>query len=84
MDWNNITYLDLFSGVGGFAYGFEQAGIRPKKHYFSEIDKHSIAVYKYHFKESENVGNIELIPGGRFKENPPNLITFGFPCCGLR
>lgn len=81
MNWQNVIYLDLFSGVGGFTYGFLQAGMRFKKHYFSEIDKHSIAVYKHHFHEAEAVGDITSFSGDGIER--PNIITFGFPCQDL-
>jgi len=47
----HITQLDLFSGIGGFHLGFEKAGFKVKS-YFSEIDKHAIAVYKHQFKDA--------------------------------
>ena len=52
-----ITQLDLFSGIGGFHLGFERAGYKVKS-YFSEVDKHAIAVYKHRFKDSEYVGSV--------------------------
>lgn len=81
MNWSEIIYHDYFSGVGGFAYGFLQAGIKFKKHYFSEIDKHSIAVYKYHFHEAESIGDITTFSGESAER--PNILTFGFPCQDL-
>lgn len=72
-----ITQLDLFSGIGGFHLGFERAGYKVKS-YFSEIDKHAVAVYKNQFKDSEYVGSVIDIKGDEL----PNidLITFGSPC----
>ena len=72
-----INQLDLFSGIGGFHLGFEKAGYKVKS-YFSEIDKHAIAVYKHKFKDSEYVGSVTDIRG----EELPNidLVTFGSPC----
>lgn len=49
MNDNGINYIDLFSGIGGFAKGIEDAGIKIKNHYYSEIDKYCIDVYKKHF-----------------------------------
>ncbi len=76
---NGLVYLDLFSGTGGFALGLQQAGIPVSKHYFSEIDKHAIANYQYHFKHAIYAGSIEQIK----KIQQPDLVTFGFPCQDL-
>lgn len=81
-----IIYVDLFSGIGGFAKGFEDAGLKFDKHYFSEIDKHAIAVYIYQFKNSEHVGSIENVSGTKLRKKHPKarfIITFGFPCQDL-
>jgi len=72
-----ITQLDLFSGIGGFHLGFEKAGFKVKS-YFSEIDKHAVAVYKHQFKDAEYVGSVTDI---RAEQLPKiDLITFGSPC----
>jgi len=36
-----MKYLDLFSGVGGFARGLLDAGFTFDWHGFSDIDKHA-------------------------------------------
>jgi len=72
-----ITQLDLFSGIGGFHLGFEKAGFKVKS-YFSEIDKHAIAVYKHQFKNAEYVGSVTDIRGEQLPKI--DLITFGSPC----
>lgn len=75
---NEITYLDLFSGTGGFALGLLLAGFKFKKHYFSEIDDHAIANTHWNFKNAIYVGAVENID---YKEiERPNLVTFGSPC----
>ena len=72
-----INHLDLFSGIGGFRLGFEKAGYKVNS-YFSEIDKNSIAVYKYNFKKDKYVGSVTDVRG---RELPKiDLITFGSPC----
>ena len=72
-----INQLDLFSGIGGFHLGFEKAGYKVTS-YFSEIDKHAVAVYKNKFKNSNYVGSVTDVRG----ESLPkiDLITFGSPC----
>ena len=72
-----IKLLDLFSGIGGFHLGLEQAGFTVKS-YNSEIDKHAISVYKNNFKNSTYVGSVTDVRGGEL----PKIdgITFGSPC----
>ena len=72
-----ITQLDLFSGIGGFHLGFERAGYEVKS-YFSEIDKHAVAVYKQQFKDAEYVGSVTDVRGAELPKI--DLITFGSPC----
>ena len=83
-----IVLLELFSGIGGFAKGLQDAGYIIKKHYFSEVDKHAIANYKYNFKNAEYIGSVtnvrHIIRTIRefLRENPgvKLVITFGSPC----
>jgi len=77
MHLHEINQLDLFSGIGGFHLGFERAGYKVNS-YFSEIDKHAVAVYKNQFKDSTYVGSVTDVRG----EDLPriDLITFGSPC----
>ena len=72
-----INQLDLFSGIGGFHLGFERAGFEVTS-YFSEIDKHAVAVYQHQFKNATYVGSVTDVRGADL----PNidLITFGSPC----
>lgn len=72
-----INQLDLFSGIGGFHLGFERAGFKVNS-YFSEVDKHAIAVYKHQFKNSTYVGSVVNITGNELPRI--DLITFGSPC----
>lgn len=74
----NINILELFSGIGGFSKGLMNAGFNFKKHYFSEIDNHAVANYKYNFHEAEYIGSVVDVRGGSLE--CPNIITFGSPC----
>ena len=72
-----INQLDLFSGIGGFHLGFERAGYKVTS-FFSEIDKHAIAVYKHKFPKSTYVGSVTNVRGSDLPRI--DLITFGSPC----
>jgi len=72
-----INQLDLFSGIGGFHLGFERAGYKVNS-YFSEVDKHAVAVYKHQFKDSTYVGSVTDVRGAELPRI--DLITFGSPC----
>lgn len=71
-----IDILELFSGIGGFTKGFEEAGYKIKNHSFSEVDKHAIANYKYNFPNAKSIGSVTDV---RHLERP-DIITFGSPC----
>jgi len=78
-----IILLELFSGIGGFYVGLRNAGFVFDKVYYSEIDRHAIANYKYNFKESEYVGSVVDVSGTELRARHPNeqfIITFGWPC----
>jgi len=73
-----MKIIDLFSGIGGFALGFQRAGYQFTEHYFSEIDKHAIANYKHNFPHAKNLGDITTLHGREFTDI--DIITFGSPC----
>jgi DNA (cytosine-5)-methyltransferase 1 len=55
-----MNYLDLFSGIGGFRLGLEQAGFKFKNSFHSEIDKYANQIYEKHFK-SKSLGDVKNI-----------------------
>ena len=73
-----MKLIDLFSGIGGFSLGFQQAGYQFTEHYFSEIDKSAIANYKYNFPNAKNLGDITTIQPADIAG--ADIITFGSPC----
>lgn len=76
-----MKYLSLFSGIGGFELGVQDAFPDSECVGYSEIDKYAIKVYQSHFPNHKNHGNITEI-------NPLDLPDFdllvgGFPCQDL-
>jgi DNA (cytosine-5)-methyltransferase 1 len=72
----SFSYIDLFSGIGGFRLALDSLNGRCKN--FSEINKDAIDTYCTNFQEdtSQNLGNITKV-----KELPPHdLLTGGVPC----
>ncbi len=80
---NDIILVELFSGIGGFAKGLIKAGFNITHHYFSEIDKHAIANYKYNYKNAEHIGSVLHVSGADIRAKHPTdkiILTFGWPC----
>lgn len=74
-----ITFLDLFSGIGGFRAGLEQVGFKCVGHV--ELDKHANNSYKAMFDVKEDEYFAEDIRAIRPEELPEcDLWTAGFPC----
>ena len=73
-----MKIIDLFSGIGGFSLGFQRASYQFTEHYFSEIDKHAIANYKYNFPNAKHIGDITTIQPANLAG--ADIITFGSPC----
>lgn len=74
-----INLIDTFAGIGGFTQGFKQAGFEIDKHYFSEVDKYASSVYRYHFPDAIELGDITKIKKEDIKY-PIDIITGGV-CC---
>tara|TARA_Y100001973_G_C5143938_1_gene304408 strand:- start:4 stop:1164 length:1161 start_codon:yes stop_codon:yes gene_type:complete len=72
--------LDLFSGIGGFHKGFEQAGYEFEWVGFSEIDKYASAVYKHRFPNAKELGDISAIRPERDLPDHIDILCGGFPC----
>jgi DNA (cytosine-5)-methyltransferase 1 len=78
-----FVHIDLFSGIGGMHEGLVNAGFNFTHHYFSEIDKHAIAVYKKQYPNAEYIGSVVHVSGRTIRDKHPDafiIITFGWPC----
>jgi len=78
---SDFTFVDLFSGVGGFRVALEELG--GKCLGFSEIDKPATEVYKANFCDFQHDDEIELgdiTKLGKLPFNDIDLIVGGVPC----
>jgi len=72
------SYIDLFSGIGGFALGAYWAGWRFDEHYYSEIDPYCCELYGRRFPDAVPLGGIN---GYReWNLDRGGILTGGFPC----
>ena len=78
-----MTYfLDLFSGIGGFALAAYRAGLRFDGNYFSDIEPSAVKLYQKRFPDAVGLGDIKTINGGDLPKGD-YIITGGFPCQDL-
>lgn len=90
-DPHDFTFIDLFAGIGGIRYGFENAG--GKCVFTSEYDKYAVKTYSANFHSDHEIhGDIREItqPDGMSKEQASEFISksipdhdvllAGFPC----
>ena len=75
-----MQMLDLFSGIGGFHRGFEEAGWEFDWVGFSEVDKHASSVYRHRYPEAVELGDIKLIQPERDLPDKLTVLCGGFPC----
>ncbi len=80
-DEKEVTFIDLFSGLGGIRIGFEEAllekGLHGKCVFSSDVKKTAIAAYSNYFGENPECDITKI--------NPSKLPNFdfllaGFPC----
>jgi DNA (cytosine-5)-methyltransferase 1 len=72
-------FLDLFSGIGGFALGAYWAGLRFDAHYFSGVYHYACKGYATRFPEAKALGDIRAIRGSELPAGDW-IIAGGFPC----
>jgi DNA (cytosine-5)-methyltransferase 1 len=78
----DYNYLDLFSGIGGFAFAAYMAGMKFKNHLCSDIEPWCQKLYKLRFPDSVQLGDITKIDTSELIETYGTewIITGGFPC----
>lgn len=74
-----LTYISLFSGIGGFEHGIHKVFPNAICYGYSEIDPYAIKVYESHYPNHPNLGDIRHINAKKFK-GKIDLLIGGSPC----
>lgn len=81
-----MKYLSLFSGIGGFELAIHRVFPDAECIGYSEIKPHAIKVYKHHFPDHKNLGDIKKLTEKEISEvvkDGCDIIFGGFPCTNL-
>ena len=78
-----MNVLSLFSGVGGFDLGLENAGM--KTIYQCEWDKHATRILERHWPTVPRWGDISTLTAKEILRHgtPPDVVAWGSPCQDL-
>ncbi len=76
-----MNVLSCFDGMSCGQIALNRIGIKPKKYYASEIDKHAIKVTQTNFPETIQVGDIQDVDPELLGHI--DLIIGGSPCQGF-
>jgi len=78
-----MNVLSLFSGVGGFDLGLENAGM--KTIYQCEWDKHATRILEQHWPTVPRWGDISTLTAKEILRHgtPPDVVAWGSPCQDL-
>lgn len=78
-----MNVLSLFSGVGGFDLGLENAGM--KTIYQCEWDKHATRILERHWPQVPRWGDIITLTSKEILSHgtPPDVVAWGSPCQDL-
>lgn len=74
-----MNHIDLFAGIGGFALGFQRAGIETVAHV--EIDKNCQNVIRKHWPDHLILSDVR--EAGKRNLPHADIVTFGSPCQDL-
>ena len=79
---SDIKYFSMFTGIGGFELGIEQAaaelGLTAECVGYSEIEPHAIDIYERHYPNHDNYGDATRIDPHLLPDF--SLLVAGFPC----
>ena len=73
-----LKVYDMFSGIGGFALGFQKEGFEIAA--FAELDKYPSEVLAKNFPNIPNYGDVTKV---KYEKDQFDLIVGGFPCTDI-
>lgn len=76
---HELTYISLFSGIGGFELGIQQAFPNARCLGYSEIDPNALRVYAEHFPDHKALGDVSKLDATKFR-GKVDLLVGGSPC----
>ncbi len=81
MPKEDYTFISLFSGCGGFDYGFEQAGFRSLGAF--DIDSSAVAVHRLNLQGDCHVADLSTASIRKTEFGRPDVVISGSPCQGF-
>jgi len=81
IDLNNLNVVGFFDGISCGIEALKRIGIKPRRYYASEIDKHAIQVARNSHPEIIHIGNITNLKGEYFEQI--DVALAGSPCQGF-
>lgn len=76
-----MKYFSAFTGIGGFDLGIDLVSSDSECVGYSEVDKYAIKIYKKHFTDRINYGDIRGIISDELPDF--DMLCGGFPCQDL-
>ena len=73
-----LKILSLCSGVGGAELALQKSDFDFEVIGYSEIDKYADSIYKKHFPDHTNLGDLTQIDTGTLQDF--DMLIAGFPC----
>lgn len=75
----NYTVGSLFSGIGGFCFGFHALGF--KTLWANDIDEDATATYRINFPDVNSIcGDLRELNNDKYSFEPTDVLHAGFPC----